>query len=367
VVLVVYNLPVKIIFGEKSFPLLFEELKNYGIKKPLLVCGKSFMVSSRFKVFRENVPRFELYAEIEPNPSVNSVDSGAKILNSKGCDAVIGIGGGSVLDASKVIACMKDRKKSCLGFYKKVDIVSQVPFFALPTTAGSGSEATKFAVLTKPDGSKKSVLPDDRFYAKVAIVDPELTYTCPPNVTASSGLDAFCQGIESYWAVNSTEETRKFSAEAISLAYYNLDKAVREPDRQVRHNMSLASLTSAKAFSQTGTTGCHQVSYAFTKYYGLVHGFAVAITLPWFLEFYSSEVPERCNEICKLIGAKNIEDAQNKIRDMMRFIGAPVSLREIGCKFEDFEKIVEMSVGKREQNPIQHKKSDLMRLLGEIF
>src|SRR3989344_3713752 len=103
---------------------------------------------------------------------------------------------------------MKGQKKSCETFYKKVAVKGHVPFFSVPTTSGSGSEATKYSVLTLRSGLKKG-LRDDKFYAKVAIVDPELTYSMPSSLTASSGIDAFCQAVEAYWSKNATAQTDK--------------------------------------------------------------------------------------------------------------------------------------------------------------
>ncbi len=361
-----YFLPTKIIFGEKTYAQLFTGLEAAGVKKPLVMCGEHFLSSFKYKLLEERLPFFELCTSIGPNPSIAAVDSAARMLNEKDCDAVIGIGGGSVLDAAKVVACMKGSKKSCLSFYKKISVKKSVPFFAVPTTSGSGSEVTKYSVLTLPDGSKKS-LQDNRFYAKVAIVDPEMTYSMPPEVTAATGIDAFCQAIEAYWSRKATPETDKFAEESIPLSFHSLFKAVKEPDKAVRQNMSLASLRAGQAFSQTGTTACHTLSYAFTKHYGLVHGFAVAITLPWFLAFYSEKKMDKCLSLCSLLGAKTIEDGRARVKELMRGIGCPTTLREIGARREDFDKIIAMSMDQKPQNPRKHSKEELERLLNAIY
>ncbi len=361
-----YFLPTKIIFGEKTFQQLFQELEAAGVKHPLVICGRHFTSSFKFRDIEERISPFELFTEVEPNPSTATVDAAAKVLNSCNCDAVIGIGGGSVLDAAKVVACMKNYGKSCETFYKKITIKNRIPFFSIPTTSGSGSEATKYSVLTTRAGVKKT-LQHDKFYAMVAIVDPELTYTLPPEITAATGVDAFCQSVEAYWAKTATSETDKFASEAIGLAYHSLFKAVKDQDKQVRQNMSLASLRAAQAFSNTGTTACHTVSYPLTKYFGLVHGFAVGITLAWFLEFYSKKQEKKCLEICSMIGAKSVAQGKEKITEFLKSVGAPTTLREIGCKPEDFSKITQMSLVHKPQNPRRHIKDDLQRLLEEIY
>ena len=361
-----YFLPTKIIFGEKTFQQLFSELEAAGVKKPLIMCGHHFLDSFKYRDIEEKIGGFEGFNDIEPNPSTASVDAAAKILNLRGCDAVVGIGGGSVLDSAKVVSCMKNYKKSCETFYKKITVKEQVPFFAIPTTSGSGSEATSYSVLTTRKGEKKT-MESKKFYAKVAIVDPELTYSMPSDVTAATGVDAFCQAVESYWAKTATDETRKFAAESIGLSYHSLFKAVKDKDKQVRQNMSLASLRAAQSFSNTGTTACHTLSYPLTKYFGLVHGFAVGITLSWFLKFYAEKNEKRCLEICEMLGAKTIQQGREKITEFLNSVGAPTRLRDIGCKFEDFPKIIAMSLVHKPQNPRKHAKEDLLRLLGEIY
>lgn len=363
-----YFLPTKIIFGEKTFTQLPGELAEANAHHPLVVCGKHFVNSTKFRLLEESLTNYELFAEVQPNPTTKNVDDAAELLNGKNCDAVIGIGGGSVLDVAKVVACMKSYNGPVETFYKKIKIRPQnkVPFFSIPTTAGSGSEITMFSILTLPLGLKKS-LHCKEFYAKTAIVDPELTYSCPPETTAASGIDAFCQAVEAYWSRKATPETDKYAEEAIKLAYGSLVKAVKDPDRFVRNDMSLASLRAAQAFSQTGTTACHTLSYAFTRYYNLVHGFAVAITLPWFLEFYSEKNEEKCLQICNFIGAKGIHDGQEKIRGVMKAIGAPARLYDIGCPRSDFPKIIAMSLVHKPQNPRKHTKKDLEKLLNDIY
>ena len=189
----------------------------------------------------------------------------------------------------------------------------------------------------------------------------------PSSLTATTGLDAFCQAIESYWSVNSTTQTKAHAKEAIQLAFSSLAKAVNFPEDSSRQKMALASITAAKAFDYTGTTACHLISYAFTQMYGLAHGFAVALTLPWFLEFYSKVREKECLEICSFIGANNIAEGRKKIISLMKEVNAPISLREIGCEKKDFKKIISQSLSQKPNNPRQHVAKDLQLMLEEIF
>ncbi|PIN85834.1 MAG: hypothetical protein COV47_00110 [Candidatus Diapherotrites archaeon CG11_big_fil_rev_8_21_14_0_20_37_9] len=359
-------MPPKIIFGEKRFSSLFDELENTGSAKPLLVCGNHFTKTDYFNLISEKFDALQIFTGIEPNPSVESVDKCAEIISSADCDSVIGIGGGSVLDASKVAACLKGSSKGVMEFYNKINVKEKVPFFSMPTTSGSGAEYTKYSVLTLPD-STKSTLRSEEFYAKTCIVDPELTYSLPKEITAASGVDAFCQAVESYWSKTATPVTKCDSTGSMTLSFNALAKAVNEPGADSRHDMALASITAAKAFDITGTTACHTLSYAFTKYYGLAHGFAVAITLPWFLKFYSDSFPMVGNSIAKNLDAVSVDDAGEKIISLLELIEAPTRLRDIGAKKQDFEKIVEMSLIQKPNNPKEHSENDLYNLLDSIF
>ncbi len=362
-----YFLPTKILFGEKSFKQLFSEIEERGFKKPFILCGRHFVSTAKFIDIKEKIKNYSVFVGVKENPSFDFVDFVAKRFNDSGCDAIIAIGGGSTIDTAKVVSVMKNIK-SCKQFFGKKNISenSKVPLIALPTASGSGSEATKFAVISDKNNTKRT-LSDDLLYPDVAIVDPELTSTCPKSVTAASGLDALSQGIESYWAKNAFEETLGHSKNAIHFAYHNLEKAVFDPDRLSRHNMAFASLEAAKAFSQTGTTAPHTISRAFTKYYGLTHGFGVACTIPWFLEFYYDAMPERILSLCNIIGSKSVEEAQRKITSLIASVGGKTRLRDFGVKTQDFSRIIAESCVNKPQNPKKHTKSDLMRLLGELY
>jgi len=185
-----------------------------------------------------------------------------------GCDEIVSIGGGSTIDVGKFVAFH-------LG----------VKHTAIPTTAGTGSEVTKFAVFV--DNGKKVSLENDKLIPDKVIMDPKLTLTLSPEQTAASGLDALSQAIESHWSPSANQISQNYSFMAISLAMNNLFKSYSEPKNlEWRKLMMLAANFSGRAINITRTSICHAISYPLTIRYGIPHGIACAITLPLFLEYY---------------------------------------------------------------------------------
>ena len=220
-------------------------------------------------------------------------------------------------------------------------------------------------MLTSANGTKIAIA-DNQLFPRLAIVDPSLTYSLPARATAACGIDALCQGLESFWSLPANTESEGYAREAATLAYAHLERVVKNPEAQARHAMSLAALRSGQAIAMTGLTGCHGVSYGFSKYCGLTHGFAVAITLPWFLEFYASVQPEKCQQVCSFLGAESISQAQQNFRALLRAIGAPVTLSDAGCRAESWPEIIALGLPKRPASPRQLSAQDLQALLESL-
>jgi alcohol dehydrogenase len=356
--------PTKILFGPGTFGQLRAELEALGSSRPFVVCGRHFEASLHGRSLHTALPGAEFFIGVEENPLMSTVDAQARIIRDQGCDAVVGIGGGSVLDAAKVAACL-GTTLSCAAFVAAPQAEKTLPYVTVPTTSGSGSEVTRAAVLTDAKGLKVAVA-NDILYPRTAIVDPELTYALPARITASSGIDALCQGVESFWAATANAESEHVALEAATAAYANLERAVHTPDAASRKAMSVAALRSGQALSMTGLTGCHGVSYGFSKCCGLVHGFAVALTLPWFLEFYNVVQPEKCSHICKLLGSSDIAHAQDEFRRLLKAIGAPVTLSEAHCTPGHIPELISLGLGKRPASPRQLTAEDMQALLESL-
>ncbi|MCK5473164.1 MAG: phosphonoacetaldehyde reductase, partial [Planctomycetes bacterium] len=201
------------------------------------------------------------FYDFSSNPKIEDVNKGLEAFKKIRPDVVIGVGGGSVIDMAKLINFFASNELEPSEYLKNPESKINIsrPLIAIPTTAGSGSEATAFAVLyidkEKFSIDNEFVLPD------VAIVDPDLTTSLPEYITAVTGMDALCQAIESYWCINSTDESKEFAKKAIELVMKNLKTAVNNPDRNSRLAMAKAANLAGKAINITKTTAPHAISY----------------------------------------------------------------------------------------------------------
>lgn len=337
--------------GYNSIRNICSILSKHGPKKIFLVSGKASYVGSGAKAILDRfLKKYSVYHfnDFNPNPKAEDIVKGISLFNKTKCDLVIAVGGGSVIDAAKSINLLAANKGNPIGYVLKRRRIEAKgkPLIAIPTTSGSGSEATMFAVVyiakTKYSLEHEFMLPD------YAIVDPQFTLNLPKAITASTGMDALCQAIESYWSVNSTDESKRYAKKAIKIAIKNLEKAVNSPSKKSRDAMSKAAHLAGKAINISKTTACHAISYPITSYFKVSHGHAVALTLPLMLAYNSSvkendlldkrgidHVRNVIDEIIGIIGAKNPEDAGKIISDLMEKIGLKTRLSDLGIKREN--------------------------------
>ncbi len=277
------------------------------------------------------------------NPKLEDVERGIEIFTKNSPDVVLAIGGGSAMDMAKLIGVLAWQDASPREVVTgEANIESQgPPMIVVPTTSGTGSEATHFAVVYI-DGVKYS-LAHDCLLPDYVIIDPVLTYSLPPEITAASGLDAFCQSIESIWAVGSTEESIGYASEAAKLVFENLPSAVNNPNPKARWAMSRAAYLSGKSINISKTTAPHALSYFMTGKYGLPHGIAVSLTLAPLLIFNAQvteadcidprgheSVLSRIDLILEILGVDDVPSACQKIVGLLKDIKCPVSLVELG-------------------------------------
>jgi len=322
------------------------------------------------------------FYDFEVNPKVRDIEKGIKIFKENNCDFVIAVGGGSVIDVAKAVNILaaNDIKPDDCVKNKKPFEKKGVALAAIPTTSGSGSEATKFAVIYI-DKIKYS-LDQDYILPDYAIVDPQFTMNLPPYITACSGMDALSQAVESYWCVNSTDESKKYAKEAIKLVMDSLADAVNNPSENSRGEMARAAYLAGKAVSISKTTACHSISYPITSYFDVSHGHAVALTLAQML-LYNSQVTEddlldkrgvgyvknTINEIASILGSSSTEDASKKITALMADIGLKTKLIELKIKTqEDMNIIIKHGFNPErvKNNPRKLTEEALRRILHNI-
>ena len=288
------------------------------------------------------------FSEIEPNPSCETVDKAAEIARKIKADCIIGLGGGSSLDVSKITACLAGETGSIYDYYaggKRQFTQRKAVLVCIPTTAGTGSEVTNVGVYTDKKTETKMPMVHEFFWADATLIDPQLTYTLPPAVTASTGMDAFCHAVEAYWNQDSQPITDWVAMGAMKLILENIKCAYDNPENQeARGNMMLASLTAGIAFSQTRTTGIHALSFPLTSEFGVSHGTACAITLPAFIRLSVQQKQEKMEQLAAFLGLVSVEDMADSIETLMRSMNMPVRLSQLGIRQENLEHIAQVGM-----------------------
>ncbi|MDR2407074.1 MAG: phosphonoacetaldehyde reductase [Bacteroidales bacterium] len=277
----------RVFTGESAIEYFYSILDEISPTNIFLVRGKSSYKTSgavtviTAAVVRLNCKVTEFYDFCE-NPRIEDLEKGLSLLSGTNADLIIGTGGGSVMDMSKLIRFFHSYTtvSENTGYIKQKDLL---PLINIPTTAGTGSEATHFAVLYK-NKMKYSIEHED-ILPDVAIVYPPFTYNNPKYLTACTGFDALAQAIEAYWNVNATAESDEYALKATGLLWKNLPKVVNHPSVKTRDIVSEGSYWAGKAINITKTTAPHAFSYPFTIHYGYPHGHAVAMTFPFWADF----------------------------------------------------------------------------------
>ncbi|MBI2667371.1 phosphonoacetaldehyde reductase [Candidatus Woesearchaeota archaeon] len=344
-------------FGNSSILRLRGILKYYKPKSVFLVTGKSSYEYSGAKNLIELIfgrTEFVRFSDFEVNPKLSDIEKGMQLLKESNSDLVIAVGGGSVIDVAKSINILAVNHGDPLDYIqgrRKIENKGKL-LVAIPTTSGSGSQATHFAVVYTGK-TKYSLAHRDFILPDYAIIDPRLTFSMPKEVVASTGMDALCQAIESYWSVKSTTESRKYAKEAILLAVKNLESSVESQNGKSKEEMAKAAHLAGKAINISQTTASHAISYPITSYFGIPHGHAVALTIPEMLVYnynFTKEdlldrrgaeyVKSTINDLVKLLGARSVETARFKIIKMMGNIGLKTKLSELGIDEGGIEVVI---------------------------
>ena len=333
-----------------SIDQLTTYLQEEQPKKIFLVTGKSSFTTSGAQ--EKIIPLLTGYkvihfTDFSPNPKLEDVEKGLKCIDD--CDLVIAVGGGSAMDMAKLVGIFSTQEKVPAEYITGGEKVAskQIPLIAIPTTAGSGSEATHFAVVyidkTKYSVADQSLTPD------YVIVDSSLTMSLPKPIAAATGMDAFAQAVEGYWSINSTDESKAYSREAIELLVAHLEKAVNENDAEAKANVARAANLAGKAINIAKTTASHAVSYPITSYFGVAHGHAAALILGEMLKYNAEITPEdTCNdkrgidyvkgvinELVDLLGLDSVQNAPAWLDNFMTSIGLATRLSEVGITTDE--------------------------------
>ena len=374
--------PGKIIFGPGSLNQIGTEAKRLG-NKVLVVLGRSAMRKSGAldrltHLLKGNNLEYIIYENIPSDPTVETVDEGANLARKGNCNLVIALGGGSVLDAGKAISAMATNEGS-VADYQEIEGKGRkfqhkpIPFIAIPTTSGTGSEATRNAVITNTKLGLKKSIRDPWLIPEVALVDPELTLSLPPHITAICGGDALTQCIESYLGKKNQEITDALALHAIGLIGKSLVKVVKEgKNLEARKNMAMAALLSGLCLSNSGLGAAHALSHPLGVYYKIPHGLSCAVLLPYVMEYNLPVITKKLVKIAQSLGedisllseTEAAQRAVKKIKEILSQTGIKSNLSEWEIKKEDFSQLIKGAKGgSLNNNPRDTSDEDLIELL----
>lgn len=266
----------KILVGV-AYDKIREEILSLGSEKFMLVCGSSLSRLELGKYLNSlDIPHI-VFSGFSPNPKYEEICPAVELFLSEGCDLIVAVGGGSAIDVAK---CIKVFSKMDQGrnYLEQGYPETDIPLIAIPTTAGTGSESTKYSVIYY-NGEKQSVT-DDILVPNIAVLFPEMLYSLPEFQKKCTLLDALCQAIESFWSVRSTDESRLIAKKAIELIVANADAYIFDNDADAADKIMQGSNLAGQAINITATTAPHAMSYKLTTIYGFPHGYSVALSLP---------------------------------------------------------------------------------------
>ena len=311
--------------GPDSSLQLCATIAHFGVKKILLVTDRPIIELGLHTAAVDKLNSLDIevciYDEVKPDPTVSVIEAGIKRLQENHCDAVLAFGGGSSMDNAKVIAMAAGNNltvQECMGFGKAK--LPTLPLFAIPTTAGTGSEATMAAIVSDDETHAKNAVADFKLVPSAAALDPSLMLGLPPHITAATGMDALTHAVESYTGVWSTPETDHFCLAATKLIFENIETAYNDGQNiAAREAMALASYYAGLAFTQAMVGYVHAISHQLGAHYGIAHGVGNAMALPPVMEMLKGAATAELAELAIHVGLGISDEAPELLAD--RFIG----------------------------------------------
>lgn len=342
--------PQKVHLKEGALAEVEAILRDRAVRRPFLVADEVALAASGADevltpLLAEREPVW--FTGFEPNPKLADIERGIDQFRNAGPDLIIALGGGTAIDLAKLIGLLAVHEVPAREIITGAAAIDRKgpALVAIPTTAGTGSEATHFAV-AYIDGEKFSVA-NECLLPEYVLLDPRLTWCLPPQVTATSGLDAFCQAMESIWAVGATDASIDFATRSLRLCLDHLADAVNHPTPGHRRGMCEAAHLAGKAINISKTTAPHAMSYAMTTHFGVPHGMAVALSLGPMLAYNAGvteadcidprgaeHVRQRITGILDLLGG-DIEHARTTIETLIADVGGILRLSDMGATSDD--------------------------------
>ena len=347
-------MPTKVVFGRKTLYRIGEEIESLGLRteKVAVICGKSAVNNGYVEVIKKQINgKVEVFDIVEPEPTVEVALRVIEEVKKFSPQLLIAVGGGSPLDVAKVVSVMLTNEGELSEFIGVPEAFKKpgIPLVAVPTTSGSGSEVTPYAVLTDRRRFRKAPLISRYLYPVLAIDDPELTVTMSPIVTTNTGVDALTHAVEAFVSKRATEISKLYSRKAIELIGRFLPRSYGNPrDIEAREKMMLASLLGGMAIADAGAGLVHTMAHVLGVMYKVPHGLANGVFLVPVLKFYGLSAKEEIEEIGRLMGFEgNISKILEDLREFLSFLGIPKSLKEVGLTDSDIPNFVNLVMEKK--------------------
>ncbi|WML50789.1 iron-containing alcohol dehydrogenase [Neobacillus sp. PS3-12] len=378
-----YFMPARVECGNGISNRTGEMVKELGVTKILIVTDKGVRGANLLEGIERSIHEvdlaYEIYDEVEPNPSVEIINRGSIYFYQNHCDAVLAVGGGSSIDTAKGIAILATNPGNILD-YEGVGKIKNppIPIISIPTTAGTGSETTNSTVITNKQTSFKLGVLSSHLFSTLAILDPALTLGLPQGITASTGMDALTHAIESYTSKDASPVSKGFAMQAIKMIGENLIKTYFVgTDIESREQMLVASMMAGVAFSQSRLGNVHAISHTFGGVFNIPHGFANAALLPFVMTFNLPACAEKYKEIAIALGKDvsgltNMEAGKKAIEtviEMNQSMNIPLNIKDLGVSLDLLPKLVEDSMrsGNVFVNPRLTKASDIESIIKRAY
>lgn len=348
----------KIICGENCYKQIGDLLKQLNVKKYMLVCRPSFFKMGLNEYFADIETKAVYFTDFTVNPKYEEICVGVDLFRKEKCDAIVAVGGGSAIDVAKCIKAFINLPNGEIYFKQKL-VDNEIPLISVPTTAGTGSESTRFAVFYY-NGEKES-LAEEYWIPEYALLDHTLLYSLPEYQKKCTLLDALCQAIESWWSVNSNDESKQYAKIAVEKIINNYRAYIFENDPEAAKEIMLGSNYAGRAINITATTSAHAMSYKMTTLYGIPHGHAVGIGLAHIWEYMINN-PQNCSDkrgaeyllktfvdIANAMGCNSAAEAVEEYKGILKELdisGPKATSEEIGVLASS------VNVGRLKNNPV---------------
>lgn len=374
-----FNFPATIRFGANAVKELPAYLKQNGLSKPLIVTDPIIASLSFFKEIIKDLEKHnisaEVFSDIHKNPVKSDVIKGGDAYDATKRDCIVGIGGGAALDVARAIVLRVNHREDLFKYDDLIGgdiyVTNDVPhFITIPTTAGTGSEVGRSAIIADDITHQKKILFSPKLLAKIVFADPLLTMDLPPAVTAATGMDALTHNMEAFLAKNYHPICDGIALEGIRLISLSLEKAVKKPDLASRSEMLLASMMGAIAF-QKGLGVVHSLAHPLSSLLDTHHGLANAVNIPYGMRFNIEGFEDKFERIAQTLKLKetNGNAVVNYLFDLNSKVGIPHKLRDINVKEEHLDTLAELAFADfaHPNNPKPVSQADFRSLYAEAL